>query len=188
MKQIDLKSLRPWQIDAAGAGLCVVLTLLLYLAGIAPLLQRRAQRGTRQAELAAQSSQALQLLVKHQVLRDRLAAVKKGLTNCRLELQPASHVNRRIAEISGLAVKAGLEIHDIQPGDAAAGQRCEVVPIKLAGKGTYVDCTGFLHRLSQAFPDTGVSSFNLEGDPGGPGRAAKFSFELLWYAAPRASL
>ncbi len=81
-----------------------------------------------------------------------------------------------------------MKIDDIQPGAAASGSRYEMVPISLSGKGTYVTCVGFLHRLRQAFPDTGVSSLALQGNPGAAGGAAQFRFDLLWYAAPRSSL
>jgi len=41
-----------------------------------------------------------------------------------------------------------------------------------------------MHRLQKAFPDTGVSSFELVGKPRTPGAAASFDLGLIWFAAP----
>jgi len=183
---IDLRSARPWQIDAAGAAALVVMTVLLYVLGIGPIFRRHAEQGSRQAELDAEFAKADRLEQTQVSLGEQVARVRKAVAECKLELKPAAHANRRIAAISALAAETGLTIDDIQPGVVASGARYRMVPITLAGKGTYVTCVTFLHRLHEAYPDTGLASMVLQNaseDPAGP-PAARFRFELLWYAAP----
>ena len=187
MKQIDLEKLSLWHIDAAGAALCVLLTLTLYLAGVGPLLQRREDLGARQAELDAQQLKAARLASTCIAVGEQLATLEQSMSAVKIELLPAGQVNRHIAELSDLAAKAGLKIDDIQSGTPVAGARYEMVPIRLAGTGTYVTCLDFLHRLHRVSPDTGVSGLELGGSPSERGGEAQFRFELLWYAAPRSA-
>ena len=105
----------------------------------------------------------------------------------KLQLQPAAQINRRIAQVSDLAAKAGLKIDDIAPGTAVRGAQYDMIPIRLAGQGTYLKCVGFLSRLREALPDTGVSALELWSDPTDPDDAASFRFDFLWHAAPGSS-
>jgi len=183
--QIDLKKLALWHIDAAGAALCAVLALALYLIGLGPLLQQQEDLDTRLAELKVQQLKAAKLASTGVAIGEQLAGVRESMTEVKVELLPAGQINLRIAEISDLAAEAGLKIDDIQPGKPLRGARYEMVPIELAGKGTYTTCLGFLNRLRKALPDTGVSALELGGDPSKRGELADFRFSLLWYAAPR---
>ncbi len=94
MKKIDLKSLGLWQIDAAGIGAWVVLTLLVYLLGVGPLFEHRAERGALEADLRSRQSKASALAETHMAVREQVAEVKKALAECKLALKPAGHANR----------------------------------------------------------------------------------------------
>ncbi len=187
MKGIDLKTLKGWQIDAAGAAACALLLLGVYLLGIAPLSSRQQHAEARQEELRTQRHQADRLARLRMGLEERLAQVRASAAEFRLELLPVGQVNRRLAELSELASKTGLKIDGIEPGQAVGGTRYEMVPISVAGKGTFTNCVAFLHQLRSRLPDTGVSALELTGNPSDPAGPAGFRFELLWYAAPRSS-
>ena len=188
MMQIDLKKLSLWHIDAAGGALCVVLTLALYLIGLGPLRQQQEDLKVRRGELEVQQLKAARLASTRIAVGEQLARVQESITEVTLELLPVSQINRRIADISDLAAKAGLKIDDIQPGEPLSAARYEMVPIQLAGKGSYRTCLSFLRQLRQTLPDTGVSSLELGGDPSTRGGIGDFRFSLLWYAAPRKSV
>ncbi len=187
MKGIDLKTLKGWQIDAAGGVVCALLVLSLYLLGIAPVSGRQERVEARQEELLTQRHQADRLARLRMGLEEQLAQVRASVAQFRLELLPVGQVNRRLAELSDLASKTGLKIDGIEPGGAVGGTRYEMVPITVAGKGTFTNCVGFLHQLRSRLPDTGVSALELTGNPSEPTAPAGFRFELLWYAAPRSS-
>ena len=68
--------------------------------------------------------------------------------------------------------------------------KATLVPIKLAGSGTYPDITRFLHALHNQFRDTALSSLKLTAQPDpkqSEKQIAAFSIDLAWYAAPAAS-
>jgi Tfp pilus assembly protein PilO len=188
LKQLDLKEFKPWQIDAAGVGLCVLLTLGLYLLGVSPWMQQQKDLHTKELELTTQRYKASRLATTKLAVGEQLAEVQESTRRYKLELKPAGQINRRIAAVSELASKAGLKIDDITPGAAVSAARYEMVPIRLAGQGTYLTCVSFLSRLRRALPDTGVSALELRGDPANPDDTTGFRFDLLWYAAPRSSL
>jgi len=95
-------------------------------------------------------------------------------------------INNGIAELTDRAGKSAINIEDISPGKPVHSLRFDVVPIKVAGAGTYRTCALFIHNLRKTFPDTGVASFSLSGNPSDPTEPAKFQFDLEWFAAPSA--
>ncbi len=189
MKQIDLKGLSAWHIDAIGAGLCLLLTLGLYTMSISPLRAEQDALDDRRLELKAHQAKADKLSMTRIAVGEQLAGVKASVAEVKLELLPASQINGRIAAVGDLAAALGLKIDSIQPGEAISGSRYEMVPMTLAGSGTYAKCLAFIHELRKALPDTGVSALELSGNPsersGEKGSEARFRFELLWYAAPK---
>ena len=69
-----------------------------------------------------------------------------------------------------------------------------IVPIKLAGTGSYPDLARFLHSLRETFRDTAITTLKLTAQPAAPNPArtsenvpAAFTIDLAWYAAPAGS-
>ena len=184
MKRIDLRAWKLWRIDAAGAAACLVFTLLVYFAGIRPVLGKRAHAADNRVRLNAQRRKCSELASVVVALRRQLAATQKALASSTIRLQPPSRVNQRIAGIADLAAKSGLKIDATHLGPSSSTPRYTAVPITLAGTGTYRTCITFLRRLNQAFPDTCVTMSDLSANPADPTGEAAFRFQLLWYAAP----
>ena len=173
-----------WYVDSAGAAICVGMTLIFALGGIAPLLRQRAAFAHHQASLAVQRQIASELAESLDSHEARLSAVRDMLTLSPFQLESSASINERIALVAGLARDCGLKIDEIQIGSSTRGLWYETVAIHLAGVGNYRTCATLLHRLRQSFPDTTVSSLRLSGDPGDPRAVAHFCVDLLWHAAP----
>jgi len=170
-----------WQIDAAGAALCVGMTLLAFYFGVRPLVQRRASFAQRQQELAQRRQNASNLSSSVFALERQLRSVRQALAGC-IKLESAGHVNKRIAELTEVLNECGLKVDDIYVGDTSREQRYDTIPIKLTGAGGYKNWAVFLNRLARQVPDMAVTSFKIADKPGGEIPGGQFSCELSWYA------
>lgn len=175
----------PWmKIDAAGLGVCLALTLVVYVMGVQPLIARKAEVVQRQRELDDRRQKADDLASTLTNLRRELALAEQSLAKSRLQLYPVSAVNQRLAMITDLASDHHLKLNEIMPGKPTNGTHYDTVPILITGSGNYGTIAAFLHRMHTTFPDTGVAAFSLAGNPAEPGAPATFQFSLAWYAAP----
>jgi Tfp pilus assembly protein PilO len=156
----------------------------MYLGAVRPLMGRHATATARQADLDAANSRLRQMEADAAVLRSKLESVRQALARNPLHLEPASAVNRRLAEISSLAGENGLKVNEIAPGQTEIGAYYNTIPIYLSGSGNYRTCTVFLHELRKQLPDMGISSLELTGVTGREGSVGLFRFALLWQAAP----
>jgi hypothetical protein len=179
-----LPSVPIWQIDAAGAAACAALGALWYFAGLQPVSEAAASREALTIELSARDSTLdglFQARSTHQRIADKLS---RDIESGSVKLRPAEHVNARIAELNTLAARHHLRIDEVRPGAPATLSRYVTVPIRLAGAGTYAQCSGFLHALRGDLRDMGVAGFELRGEPEAPDKPPTFAFTLVWYAAP----
>lgn len=183
MKPPDLMK-SAWTMHAAGAGLCALLTVAAWFAGVKPSLERLRQVGQQEEQLATLRQQAGDLSARTKELEARRDQVARSLTDNAVRLQPATKINRRLDELTQLAVTCQLKVDEIQPGKTRPTSRHEVVPIRLRGNGSYVSCVNFLHSLRRQFPDTGASQIDLKGAPGAAPETSCFEFTLDWYTAP----
>lgn len=172
------------KIEIIGLGTCLVLTLVFYLAGIYPLIRSVRAQGILQIQLNAEDITAGNLHASHAMMRGRVITVREALDKVSLKLEPTSRINQRVAHVAELAMDSGLKVDQMQPGLPTSGQRYQMVPITLMGTGSYKTCMVFLHRIRQVFPDTGVSSLQLSGNPSAPSTQATFRINLSWYALP----
>jgi Tfp pilus assembly protein PilO len=174
-------------IDAAAIGLCVLIAVPFSFPRINPLMRPPDYGAQQAAQLAVlrSSTQAADKAVALQ--KARLAEMRADLARQTVPLQPARNVNRRLAELTDLAAGAGLEVSEIVPAAAVAGSRFDTVPIRIRGTGSYPTCAAFLCKLTRAFPDTSVNSFELSGEPDKPHAPAAFRVQLAWYATPSAA-
>jgi Tfp pilus assembly protein PilO len=189
-----------WRLDVAWAGVCVLVTLVAYLAGIEPALDQRAQRRDRTNQIQAQETRYAELATSLRVTREALAGVEKQLMSSSVRLEAASQVNGRVAQLTDLVGACGMTIDEIEPGTvmpSLPGAQFDILPITLKGVGTFPTCSAFLRRLREVFPDTSVTAFELSGRRGAtsPSVAAAgsstpsvapvaYRIGLLWYTAP----
>ena len=185
MKLPDLRNSASLHIDIAGVLLCAGVSALAYFAVLRPLARHRAILAEQRQEFAARRGELSDISASAGPLAKQLQEVRQALAESKVSLKPADRVNERIAELNELVSRCGLKVDDIELGEVVAGPRYETVPISLAGCGGYVDCATFIHQLCGAFPDTGVASFEIWGEPQRAEVAGRFRLGLLWYAAPR---
>lgn len=186
---MTVKAWSQWKtrhIDAVAIGLCVLIAVPFSFPRINPLMRPHDYGAQQVAQLGVLRSnvQAADKAIAAQ--KARLAELRADLARQTVPLQSARTVNRRLAELTDLAAGAGLEVSEIVPAAAVAGSRFDTVPIRIRGAGSYPTCAAFLCKLTRAFPDTSVDSFELSGEPAKPHALAGFRVQLAWYAAPSA--
>jgi hypothetical protein len=188
MKPIALNQLAPRWIDAAGAVGFLALGAAFYFFVVAPTLQRRDVLAARHAELATKSGEmdrATSLLAQ---VESRRSEVARAVASSPLRLQDALHTNRRLGEIGELASRCDLKVNEIQPHGVQIGTKVNIVPIRLAGRGSFGNCLRFLHSLRGEFLDVGVLSVVLEGNPSDRSPTASFELRLKWHTTPGEAL
>jgi len=169
-------------IDAIGAGVCLALTLGLYLAGIVPLMASHEEYAADEQALATEQDHARNLEASLRKVQTHLRAARRRAAENSVHLRPPAAAPLHVAQISRLATDAGLQIDDIQTGAPTPGPYATAVPVHLAGTGTFRACTRFLRRMRRALPDTCVLSIALNGKQNDTSGAATLTMDLTWYA------
>ncbi len=175
---------RMLKIDAAGLGLCVAASLLFYWLTIQPFLQRQAATAEQRNELKARQDKTTELKAALADVQGRVTNVQTDLAAGSIQLEPAAHVNRRVAGLTQLFSDCELDVDDVQTGRLYNGLQYDLVPITVLGRGPYGQCVKFFRGLRVQFPDMGVARIELSGSPAKKAAEGTFQFDLLWYAAP----
>jgi Tfp pilus assembly protein PilO len=181
------RSLSLWHINVAGIAAILLLTAATWFVGVRPVLNRRDNAmAVQQAYITA-----------HQKLRDTdndVASLTSQLQIARQDrsahgqrLEPVTHLNRRLASLTELATSAGATLDDVQPGKSIPSARFDVMPIHLAGTGTYSQFTALLHAIREQHGDLGVGALVVSGTPATANLPATFTIDLSWYTQPRAN-
>jgi len=174
-------------IDAAGVGVCLLASLIGYVAIVNPLLQERSAAAQRQREVETRQQEAAKLESAVAAAQERLTAARQQLAAGALQLESAAHINKRIAGVTEFFSRCELHVDDVQTGRVSAGLQYDLVPITIVGRGGHRQCVQLLHGLCSTYPDMSVMRLELSGNPAEPADAGKFRLELFWYAAPSGS-
>lgn len=176
------------QVDAVGL---VVLSLIVgagYFLGVRPVLNQMEAQRALAVEIDEESSRAADLTRQVSGLTGELEQARQQLENGVPQLEPMQSLNRRLAELATLATDNGLRIDGIQPGRILSTPFFDTVELRIAGRGTYQDCTRFLSRLHGERRDMTVTTISLAGQPGGESPTGTFTFTLSWHTASATSL
>lgn len=176
------------RIDAAGIGVCVLISLAWYVTTISPLLEQRSRTADLRRQIEDQQHKAEQLKAGMATAQRQLEIVRKELTTHGVQLDSAAHINRRIAVLTEFFSDCDLHIDDVQTGRISAGMQCDLVPITVVGRGAYPQCIRFLHGLCSTFPDMSVMRVELRGTPAPVAQPEHFRFDMFWYAAPNSAV
>jgi Tfp pilus assembly protein PilO len=179
-----LTRLTAWQINLLGVVVCAALTAGTWVTTIEPLRASRAADAARRQELDRRSVEAKRLAAQVRQASARLADARRQHEEIRLNLQPATRVNQRIAQVTSSAAQCGLEPSDVRPGRAVVGPRHAVQPIEMSGTGSFPAAVAFMRAFHQTFGDSGFDAFELAGNPAAPGAPASFHFRIHWYVQP----
>jgi Tfp pilus assembly protein PilO len=183
VRRIIPEQYRLYATDAAGIGVCAVVSLVFYWVGIAPVMQSRSTAAGQRRDLEAALTKIARVQTATAGVRQQLAHVQGALAASAIKLEPAAHVNKRVVGLTQFFSGSGLEVDDVQTGAVRSGPQYDLVPITVVGQGPYKECIRFFHGLVAAFPDVSVVRIELSGTPPPP-VPEKFQFEFLWYAAP----
>lgn len=181
---IRMKNLKLWQIDALGLAVCAAFALLWYAVGLQPLAQAKAQRLSMIDDAAEREKKATQAEASQHSAQQDLAKLSAQVKAGAVQLEPVAKFSAREADVQLLAGAFRLIIDEIKPAATIPTPRFTTVAFTMTGSGSTVDCALFLHELRSKFPDVGVTSFDLKGQPENTERPGTFTFDLIWYAAP----
>jgi Tfp pilus assembly protein PilO len=177
---------RNWLVHAGGAALALVAGLVLYVGVVAPVQDKHRQANADRAELdrtnhdlAAAETQVVSATRSLEDIRSRLSHA--------VALKDQRQINRRISELTTLATESGIALTDVQPGRARSAGRYDVVPIKLAGKGTYPTTADFLSRLHAQLRDMDVHGLEVRSSRIDDAHDATITLELAWHTLPAGS-
>ena len=177
------KPKRPWHVDAAGAAIVVALAATVHLLLAVPAQRERDQAERLDAERAAADERRRDLETTVRRASDDVKAVRQMISRGSLQLDPDTKLNQRIAALTQWATRAGLAVDAIEPGNKRPGALFHVVPIRIAGKGRYVQVRDFVSALHREMPDTPITSMNLAAVPSVAEPSVNFSIELHWHTA-----
>lgn len=169
-------------LDAIGAGVCLALTLGVYLGGVVPLMGSQEEYADDERAFATEQTHARHLETSLRTLHTQLRATQRRAAENTVHLRTPATAPLHVAHISRLAADAGLQIDDMRTGAPTPGPYATAVPVHLAGTGSYSACTRFLSQLRQALPETCVLSFALTGKPNDTAGAAALTMDLTWHA------
>jgi hypothetical protein len=170
--------------DAVGAGVCVLLSLTWYLAVVRPLVAHRSATAGLCHDVQAGQQKASELKTATATVKERLRIVRQELAASPIQLDSATHINKRISRLTGLFSDCRLEVDDVKTGPICSGRRYDLVPITIVGRGGYARCIKLLHGLCGTFPDMSVMCIDLGGNPAQAAEGGRFQLDLFWYAAP----
>ncbi len=172
------------RVDAVGGSVCLLVSLIGYMTLANPVLQKRSAAAGLQREMETRQKKAAELKSGVATTQERLTTARQQLAAGAVQLESATHINRRIAGVTEFFSHCELHVDDVQTGRVSAGQQYDLVPITILGRGGYQQWVRLLQGLCAKYPDMSVMRIELSGNPAEPTDSGKFRFELFWYAAP----
>jgi Tfp pilus assembly protein PilO len=176
-----------WHVDVAGVVVCLAATVLAYTLGIVPVLADQAATTTKYQQLADLQRVTSRLNNTLLVLRSRCTALETQTRETQIKLWYTDQMNGRVAELTGLLDRCGMEVDTLKAGDPIVGPFCDVICIRLSGRGGYRQCQAFLSDLHRAAPDLSPAAFELMANPAKPELGGQFRMDFFWFSAKRPS-
>ncbi len=175
-------------VDVAFVAIFIALLAIFYTVSVRPVLGRQKTIASQKRTLESQRRNTSQLAGRAGKLTEKLATARKVLKESPLQLQPVSTLNRRLARLTSMARSNGLKVDRVEQGDVVCTKRYDKVSINLTGSSGYSQWAKFLNTLPKRMPDVAVDTFELVGTPGHIDTPTYFRINLIWYAAPSASV
>ena len=188
MSSSVLLRLNRWHVEAAGAGLLAVISLVALVAIVLPSSDAVKTRRATQGELDNQRTLVAQIEDLRRQLKQQISLVQQEQETTWVQLDSARRLNERTAQIVDLASARNLIIDESSSGEAQPQEQYQTIRIHVAGTGTYSHSAAFLHDLHEKLHDVSVIGFELSDNPSTPSTRATFKFDLQWYAAPIAAV
>jgi len=171
---------------AAGFGTLALVTAAAWFLQISPAMD-----GQRIAQ--AQSVQLTKSRQESSDLEGSLRSLQKSLNSAEFSAQhdphldPATKLNKRLAQLGEFASKYRLQIDALEPGEEKITPKHGTLEIHLTGRGNYPHLAQFLNNISKHMPDCAVTNLTLAASPDAatPDTSATFALTILWYTADK---
>lgn len=168
-------------IDIGAVTLCLVVTVLLYLAAFRPLMVRRTDAAVAVGQLVQAESRATLLDGQCRRVTLHLNRFENGRPDTTLKLEDREQLNTRLDALMQLAQRCGLSIDGVQPGQGQAGRYFDVTAIELTAGGHYGEVMTFLRELHHTYEDISVQAFALKVEGRDATGKVGCTFDLAWY-------
>ena len=173
-------------VDAAGLGVSLALIAAFVFVVVSPALQSQAAERAETAKLATARAEAKKRRDDRTRYDTAFERATRDLAATRVKVEPTSKLNTRLAGLTEAGARFGLVIDRIQPESHTATPKATLVPIRVEGRGGFAASRDWLAKLREDYPDIAVRGLDIGRDSAATENAARFSFELVWYAAPSA--
>jgi Tfp pilus assembly protein PilO len=165
-------------IDACGIACLLVLATFTFFGVWEPARKAGAATRTTQEEMRA----ALLRLAEVNQSLERASAranAARGELETMPRLEPVRRLNARLRLIGEVAEASAVRIIEVLPGEPKPLGRTVQVPIRVSGRGSYIQFSGFLSALHSRMPDLGIERLRIEADRTGSA-SDTFSVQLVW--------
>lgn len=173
-------------IDLGGLAAIALLAAGAYGLFLGPRWQAAAALEERRGLLAQRVKESQDAAGNLRMQKGNLERCKSEAEHAPVKLMRTDELNGRLSELTGLTegLSAGsIKVDQISPGQAIRSGQFAVVPIRLAGEGSYRSFVELLSALGDRFRDTAVTEFTLLQD-GAKANKARFQVDLAWYTEP----
>ena len=179
-----LKNLKPGQRNLIGAGLVIMVIVLL---GNMVYLPKQRQISVLKADLAQVNSEVTIFQTKVKKLDQLLAEnerLKKLLNQQRQQLPEEHEVASLLKQVTDLGAQAGLVFKLWRPGGVtpAASGLYQELPVQVEVTGSYHQVGIFFEQVASLDRIVNISNVKIDRDPNGHGLLTKFTATA--FAAP----
>ncbi len=179
MKPQGLQSDGVMPIHLGAAVVCILLLMMGWVFGYAPLMSQN-QQATTLVEQADQAEiDAARVKQELDRLTEKLTTIQNQLDEQPVDLQSASQINPLLSQLAKWSELDGLSITRTNAGRPEALAYYDYVPLQIEGEGGFAALLGFFNRINSDRGDLGLVSFQLTRMPDGKG--VSFELELAWY-------
>jgi len=175
---------RQRRIDLAGIAACLSITITAYILGLAPLLEKRSDLSGQRQTLAAKREEGRTINASLMTLKDQAIEVRDELAALDVTLQSKDRINHRLAELTDILGSCDLQIDRVQTGRIHPGPYCDMVPIQVSGRCTYLECIEALAQLHSTLADLSLVGVRVEAAPDSSQTRGQVVLDMVWLAAP----
>jgi len=179
----------PRGLDGACMTALAAATILAFVLGVRPALQRHSEVGDLRASVAAARDEARELAQTIQNLGQERQRLENEQSRSQITLSGPDQRTRVLRDIAGTFEAArplGLRVGAIDAGETAPAGRHLVTPIAVTGRAPPGVVRNVLVDLRRSLPDVGVRKLVLARSVDTSQAAGEFSVELTWFAAASA--
>lgn len=178
----SLKQLPQWQIYLLTVAVTVGITAGVWALTIRPLQLGSEQNAAQREQFSERQQQAARISADLLAVGKQLKDEQSALERSAVRLQTIDKLNQRLVALATLASDSNLRIDEIQPGATAENKHYRTLGLRISAGGRYGDCTRFLRRLHQQFPDMAVES--IECTSADAVSAITIRLDLQWFILP----